>query len=728
MHESRSRFFKEIFKNKNPRNKINYRVFSQRVTMACGDILADTRINNDYKLYYEDLKVLLNVLKKEILRVGKMQSKNNNYIVIPKQIEKELFGGYVFFEYEGVGKIGGIKIKGIVDELIELDSSSFIIRDFKSYDYDEDINPLDSNSKLHRDFMQICVYGLIFEQDRYQRCESIQLVYFPNKVVEYEFTEELKEKARKFALDTAFEGFEGVSFDFQLNETEKLINQSDLNVNFRENDILSSEFESNDCLGWIDTTKAKPLELINGKENKLQGFLYSNKAKKVRDGYCLIVETDKKIRVMCKVEKIECFEQHVSGETASHKEEDYKIILNPKVEFTLEGCRDVTPQTIIKGKIMFPMRREIYEYKKLPLDGLPIGTLVGLNDSYLYHFDMRLLFQSIFMGGVQETGKTSAIKYQTLMLAQTSNSPKILILDNEGEYRDLIKIPTTERSRNLMNKLKIKSIDPNDFSLIEIGADEGFCLTLKAIDPLDFPYLLRDLTPITYDSLLTIIYDIIKDTQKEEFTLPELKKQIFEYLAKAKYDLAKGTKSAIRRALNSVSLKIFDVLGVKPINLMSILSSKKVIVINSHNLRDYHQRIVGLYLLAMLHRVAMKGQQKLGIVFILDEIQRLIPKSKSDSEYQKRIIGFLDEVVHRGRKRDYGVIFATQSPLDVKKEIIDLCNTKMFFQIQGETSFILREYLNKEERERLKKLIVGEAFITSKGKHEPVRIKFPFIN
>lgn len=696
--------------------------------MACGDILADTRINNDYKLYYEDLKVLLNVLKKEILRVGKMQSKNNNYIVIPKQIEKELFGGYVFFEYEGVGKIGGIKIKGIVDELIELDSSSFIIRDFKSYDYDEDINPLDSNSKLHRDFMQICVYGLIFEQDRYQRCESIQLVYFPNKVVEYEFTEELKEKARKFALDTAFEGFEGVSFDFQLNETEKLINQSDLNVNFRENDILSSEFESNDCLGWIDTTKAKPLELINGKENKLQGFLYSNKAKKVRDGYCLIVETDKKIRVMCKVEKIECFEQHVSGETASHKEEDYKIILNPKVEFTLEGCRDVTPQTIIKGKIMFPMRREIYEYKKLPLDGLPIGTLVGLNDSYLYHFDMRLLFQSIFMGGVQETGKTSAIKYQTLMLAQTSNSPKILILDNEGEYRDLIKIPTTERSRNLMNKLKIKSIDPNDFSLIEIGADEGFCLTLKAIDPLDFPYLLRDLTPITYDSLLTIIYDIIKDTQKEEFTLPELKKQIFEYLAKAKYDLAKGTKSAIRRALNSVSLKIFDVLGVKPINLMSILSSKKVIVINSHNLRDYHQRIVGLYLLAMLHRVAMKGQQKLGIVFILDEIQRLIPKSKSDSEYQKRIIGFLDEVVHRGRKRDYGVIFATQSPLDVKKEIIDLCNTKMFFQIQGETSFILREYLNKEERERLKKLIVGEAFITSKGKHEPVRIKFPFIN
>jgi len=115
----------------------------------------------------------------------------------------------------------------------------------------------------------------------------------------------------------------------------------------------------------------------------------------------------------------------------------------------------------------------------------------------------------------------------------------------------------------------------------------------------------------------------------------------------------------------------------------------------------------------------------------LDEIQRLIPKSKStsDSEYQKRIVKFLDEVVHRGRKRNYGVIFATQSVADVKKEIIDLCNTKVFFQTQGSGINYIKEYFsNKEDLEQLKKLPVGQAFITSKGKHEPVEIKFPNIH
>ncbi|GAH53246.1 unnamed protein product, partial [marine sediment metagenome] len=34
----------------------------------------------------------------------------------------------------------------------------------------------------------------------------------------------------------------------------------------------------------------------------------------------------------------------------------------------------------------------------------------------------------------------------------------------------------------------------------------------------------------------------------------------------------------------------------------------------------------------------------------------------------------------------------------------------------------------KEERERLKQLPTGQGFITSKGEHDPVEIKFPFLN
>ena len=200
---------------------------------------------------------------------------------------------------------------------------------------------------------------------------------------------------------------------------------------------------------------------------------------------------------------------------------------------------------------------------------------------------------------------------------------------------------------------------------------------------------------------------------------------------KESYGATAGTKAAIRRALNSISLRIFDLPGVQPIDFETILTPGNITVINSYNLRDSHQRIVGLYLLAILHKRALKGKDKLKVILYLDEIQRLIPRSRSqsDSEYLKRIIKFLDEIVHRGRKRDYGVAFATQSVMDVKKEIIDLCNTKMFLQTQGSGSTYLREYFNnKEDLERLKRLPQGHAFITSKGKHDPVEIKFPFIN
>ena len=67
--------------------------------------------------------------------------------------------------------------------------------------------------------------------------------------------------------------------------------------------------------------------------------------------------------------------------------------------------------------------------------------------------------------------------------------------------------------------------------------------------------------------------------------------------------------------------------------------------------------------------------------------------------------------------------------MDVKKEIIDLCNTKIFVQTQGSGNNYLREYLNnKQEIERLKRLPQGHGYITSKGKHDTVEFKFPNIN
>ena len=135
----------------------------------------------------------------------------------------------------------------------------------------------------------------------------------------------------------------------------------------------------------------------------------------------------------------------------------------------------------------------------------------------------------------------------------------------------------------------------------------------------------------------------------------------------------------------------------------------------------------------MFHKYKMKHDSEIdtsdiGVLFVLDEVTRIMPKLLSSSDYQKRILHFLSEIQHRGRKRRYGVIYATQHPKDIQKELVDLCNTKIFFLIEGSGCAYLKDYLNSEQREQLKRLPVGHAYILCKGKHEPQIIRFPYLN
>ena len=731
VHEVISKFYKKVLKTADRNRKLNYRVLSQRVSKVISDILVDIRKNHDYEIYYEDAKVLLKSLQSDMLRVAKGFAKSNYQIVIPREIEKGIFGGEISFEISANGKVGGLRIPARVDCLIELESDRIIIRDFKSYDYNNELDPINPDSQDHRAFMQVCLYAIIFEKERHQKCETIQLQYFPNKIISYELTEELKKSAKKFAKDTAFEGFEGIKLDFS-SESENQIEDKIEPIVTQHNLQAINQTDSEEDFGWINTIKGKPLELILGKDNNMEGFLKPNKAHLLKDGYCVVVEKEKDgTRIMCVVKKIECSEDLYSGETSSHKEENYKITLIPVGQFTPEGYEDLRPQTIIGGKIKKPTEWELKTYWKIPQNGIEIGNIQGLNTGIRYPIDLKTLYQSVFISGQQGTGKTTALKSLMLQMVQEKNSPSIINLDNEGEYSDLGSIPTSKNSKDLMEKYGIRKLNPSDINFVTIGTENGYCLTLKAIDPIDLPNFLHELTPISHDTLQSIIYDIIENNKENEFTLPELRKQIFKYMEKEVYGALTSTKSAIKRAMNSISLRIFDVPNAKPIDFESMLKPGKITIVNSYNLRDSHQRIVGLYLLAILHKRALKSKEKIKVIFILDEIQRLLPKAKSqaDSDYHKRIIKFLDEVVHRGRKRDYGVLFATQSVMDVKKDIIDLCNTKIFFQTQGSGVNYLKEYFsNKEDLERLKRLFQGHAYITSKGIHEPVEIKFPYLN
>ena len=741
LHEAYSRTYKKTFKTAERNKKINFIVFSQRVSKTITDILADIRGNQDYNLYYEDAKILLHTIKRVVLKVAKTQAKKNYQIIVPREVEIELFGGEASFEIETIGKIGSIRIPARVDCLIEKNSEEFVIRDFKSYELEKEKEFEKLEPQDYREFMQVCLYAIVFEKVRYQKCTSIQLLYFPNDLVSFEFTEELREKAMKFAIDTAFEGFEGVTFDY-INNSNEVIDESKASEKTKnlsgippEDPHIGQEAahsqNNEDCLGWLNTIPGKPLKILRGKPNKLEGYLYPKTADQVRENSLLKVDTDEGTILGCKVEKIECYEESASTVTKTHKEESYKITLNPEIEISPEGCRDVRPQTIISGKIKKLTIQEFYLYKKIPQNGMAFGTIEGLLNETPYQLSMRVMYQSCFIGGVQNTGKTSSLRYLVMLLAHQENAPAQIIFDAEEEYLNLINIPSNQDSRLKMLDYGVKTIDKKKYNVIPFGRDSKYCLTLRDIDPLDLPLFLHELTSITHSTLQRIIKDILTDNKGKDFTFPELKQAILRYVDLQEYRLNPATKSAIERALMPISLDLFDKPSCVPIDIISMLKSGKITILNCFDANDEEQRVIALFLLSALHKYKMKKRNieyDSGVLFYLDEVQRLLPKLLSNSDNQKRIVHYLGEIHHRGRKRKYGVIYATQSPLDIKKEIIDLCNTKIFFQIQGDASNLLKEYLGKEERERLKQLPTGHAFITSKGEHDPVEIKFPFLN
>lgn len=730
LHNIRAHFLQEALKT-GYRNKISYTIFCQRIREIYNKILAEIRSNNSINYFYRDANILLKALMKDITTKAKEIAKSNNWNLIPEKVETELFGGIISFEQEERIEIDGTIINARVDDFIELGSGKFIVREFKSYQLDGEIPDI-SDSVYYKDFVQVCLYGYILQETRGQVCSFIELVYYPNKVLRYEFSETQKNLALEYIRENSIEAldFRVVSkSEIHHEETNSISEENINNANKSHSKIKTLEIDDL-SFGYINTAREKPLTLINGKPNKLEGYLYIGKAEFVKDGDLVAVERQDGLRIICLVEEIKCYQGNVSGETTVFGvEKIFKIKLNPIWELSLEGPREPRPQTIVQGKITKLTDPEFYQFKKIPYHGIPFGSLSELNQDYQYNFDPVLLYQGIFMGGTQGTGKTSALRFISLASVQQETAPAIVIYDAENEFTNLCTIPSSEQSKKTMEKYGLDTSHNHNIQQINLSEDGNQCLTLTYIDPLHLLLFMHELAPVSYSMLKRILQDIKNCYKNQEFTFPELRDHILTFISDPRYRLTTQVRDAIWRGLQSITLDMFDRPKTMPINVLEMFESGKITIINTYNLSDEQQRIVALYLLAVFHKYKIKRDTyNLGVFFIIDEVQRLLPSILSSSEHQKRIIHFLSETQHRGRKRNYGVIYATQHPKDMKKEIVDLCNTKIFFQIQGSGCEYIKEYLNKGQREQLKQLPEGYAFILSKGKHDPVVIKFPLIN
>ena len=123
------------------------------------------------------------------------------------------------------------------------------------------------------------------------------------------------------------------------------------------------------------------------------------------------------------------------------------------------------------------------------------------------------------------------------------------------------------------------------------------------------------------------------------------------------------------------------------------------------------------------------ASSQVGLMLVLDEAHRLFPKKAPSihKEYIEKVASKINNIVHRGRKRKYGLVLATQRPADVYPLISDLCNTKVVFHTEGSAMW-LGSNLGPVLAKKVRKLLKGECIVNIRGTGHatpPLQIRVP---
>lgn len=292
----------------------------------------------------------------------------------------------------------------------------------------------------------------------------------------------------------------------------------------------------------------------------------------------------------------------------------------------------------------------------------------------------------------------------------------VVILDVEGQFKKHIEVLA-----NMTNRLSRELGFHGEIlpSFLEIPTNTS--LSFEELRPEDLTYFTPDLTVKSQDSFRTAIAHALTYSPTGFIQLIERIEADIESgvrNAQIRSSLARTTAS-----LRRVHKELFDKPEAHPLRAADLLKPGRITVVDVSSLTEEDQRYVAIYLLAILHNSKMVGKENIRTVLFIDEAHKMFPRT-SPSQYRdfyQRIYSFVNDIVHKGRKRRYGVVIATQQPKDVAEPILRLPDTKIIFEVEGERKW-LAEMLNGRPQPKG----VGIAAVVLKGTRvEPMLIKTP---
>ncbi len=660
------------------------------------------------------------------------------------------FGGIPHFEEDVVVNSNGIVITGRIDQLIITPEDKLIIKDLKpNFDLVRDI---DKNPSL----FQLSIYAYLTEVKLSKKCEKIILIDYNLQTQEILFDKDLRSH---IALEISnILNLPNLDLVMSSSNNRKDIGENSENINkkikFEQQIYKESEKEKNYPssvedgfnIGWCVARRSKKPNLSIRQFSKIKGYIEDNQKLNIVPGIYVVVEIANRseeirdhIRIISKIINIKPYLDTISLIKNSMSENIIEVEIEPLYEISeVDGyLGKVRPHIFDKATIRFCTDDEIIELLQVPREGFEIGEIEGYGNRLIkYKLPYQKLEESVCILGTQGTGKTTLIygmasKFAGDLNIKQEERPSIVILDIESEYQNFDSEKFKISNEGFFKNYRIS--DKIQINKYKIGIQD-YTLDLSLIEPEEYIYFIPNLTTKTSEAYISIATNVKEELlSAKNFSKNNFIQGIRNHIrtGKAQY-LHSSTMQAVLRACDAKNFELFDRIGCKKISIKDLVKPGTINVIDVFELTDQEQRIVALYFMLVFYRAKMKSENnfKNSLALVIDEAHRIFPRISSisaEKDYIDRIVSKVGEITHRGRKRHYGVIFATQSPKDLKKEIISTCNTKLFFRIAGET-ILLSEILEKHNIKEIANLPVGIGVITCQGIHKPIKVRFPHLN
>ncbi|GAB4311196.1 MAG: hypothetical protein Kow0069_11500 [Promethearchaeota archaeon] len=493
------------------------------------------------------------------------------------------------------------------------------------------------------------------------------------------------------------------------------------------------------CIGAVVQNEKSPLVLSTERPNELGGAIREEFRKHVYAGQILAVDDEKVENATCafaEVREIKAFPKTFADVFKKYKHFNIYLALCPFIYYSRERdkyTQRLHPADFSNHFLRFPSPNELMSVMHLFHDGVPFGLVSyePLEDSlpprplpYYFPFSYKQAgFRGLFVVGSPGRGKTNFLKVLVDGLASyvgtpTGQPPAIVVIDIEDQFGELQQ--RTSASTALDEELwkLLGLVLPRNCQTFAIRYDGGPGTHTLSINKLNV-----DLLPSFFSELPTTSAQhfkrIVRKLLKEH---PALTYDQFERMVQAELDaddaVNKSVRNAIVNAIRNGPRQFFDQ-GGEVLDVGDFMVPGKVSVLNVGGMSDCMP--VLLYVLSLINRYKIvEKRSDPPLLLVVDEAHQLFPqmsKNKENAEYIRQIVQELIQIARRGRKRNFGLIFASQQPKDINNEVLGVFQTTIMFGLEGSSSDWIRETAGKHHVPEVLKLPQGHARIVSKELH-----------